>query len=269
VTIYGSEVLLNTQIKKGRWRLRKWFFSRLCNKATGIFAISEYTKSLLTKAGVYSERITVIAVGIDLKKFSDKIETSKIKKQLGINGEKVILTLARLHPRKGHDMVIRAMPEVLKEVPETRYVIAGTGDYHNRLVQLVHEHNLHDNVIFSGHVPDDRIIEYYDLSDVFVMPSRQEGHSVEGFGISFLEASARGKPAIGGNHGGVPEAIIDGQTGLVVNPHSPKEIAEAIIKLLSDKEYAEELGQRGRQRCFASLGWENITRKMLELMKCR
>jgi phosphatidylinositol alpha-1,6-mannosyltransferase len=269
LTVHGSEILLNTSLKKGRWKLRKWFFQQLCNNAQRIFAVSEYTKMLLTNTGIQSDKIIVIPNGIDIKKFSKKTEVKELKEKLGIKDEKVILTLARLHPRKGQDIVIKALPYVLKRVPKTKYVIAGTGEDFERLALLVEKYNLNGNVIFSGYIPDDQIIKFYDLCDVFVMPSRQEGPWVEGFGISFLEASARGKPVIGGDHGGVREAIIDGQTGIVVNPYSPEEIAEAIINILTDKKYADSLGEKGRQRCLASFSWDSVAQRTLEAIKCK
>jgi phosphatidylinositol alpha-1,6-mannosyltransferase len=266
LTVHGSEVLLNTDLKKGRWRLRKCFFLRLCNNAQKIFAVSEYTKELLIKAGISSDNIIVLPNGIDIRRFSRNTDGRKLKEKLGIKDESIILTLARLHPRKGQDIVIKALPYVLRRVPNTKYVIAGAGEDYERLVMLVKEYNLNGNVIFSGYIPDDQIIKFYDICDVFVMPSRQEGPWVEGFGISFLEASARGKPVIGGDHGGVREVIIDGQTGIVVNPYNPEEIAEAIINILTDKEYAVSLGERGRQRCFTYFNWERIAQRTLEVI---
>ena len=115
-------------------------------------------------------------------------------------------------------------------------------------------------------VEDDEIISYYDMYDVFVMPSREEKGTVEGFGISFLEAGARGKPVIGGNHGGVPEVIVDGETGFLVDPYDVQELADAIIKLLTDSKLAEEMGRKGKERVFKYFTSEIMARRTLEVI---
>jgi phosphatidyl-myo-inositol dimannoside synthase len=268
MTVHGSEIFLNTRLKMGQWRLRRWLFRRACVKAQKIFAVSGYTKKLLIEAGVDSSVIVVTGNGINADEFSRKAGPQKLKQKLGINGEKILLTLARLNPRKGQDMVIAAMPRVLEKAPDTKYVIVGQGDDRNRLRELADKHGLNGKVIFCGSVPDNEIVDYYDMCDVFVMPSRRDGPWVEGFGISFLEAAARAKPAIGGSHGGVGTAILDGETGLLVDPENPEEIAEAIISLLSDPQYARALGQAGRKRCFDFFKWEDVGRRIMETVQC-
>ena len=268
LTVHGSEVLLNTRLRKGHWRLRRWLFLRACIKAHKIFAVSAYTKKLLVQSGVESGLIVVTGNGISTDEFSREAAPQKLKQKLGINGEKILLTLARLHPRKGQDMVIAAMPRVLEKAPNTKYVIVGQGDYRDRLRELADQHGLNGNVIFCDSVPDDEIIDYYDMCDLFVMPSRREGPWVEGFGISFLEAAARAKPSIGGSHGGVGTAILHGETGLLVDPRDPAKIADAIINLLSDPQYARALGRAGRKRCFESFKWEDIADRIMEIVRC-
>jgi phosphatidylinositol alpha-1,6-mannosyltransferase len=130
------------------------------------------------------------------------------------------------------------------------YLIVGAGPYRNELESLAAATGVRDNVVFAGMIPHKELPDVYALSDVFVMPSREQldDCDVEGFGLVFLEASSCGKPVVGGRSGGVPEAVEDGVTGLLVNPHEPEEIAGTLARLLTDSELAKRLGQEGRGR---------------------
>lgn len=269
ITIHGSEVLDNWRRKRGGFksRLVGKIIERFYRKAKKIITVSEYSKNLLVKSGLGADKISVIPNGIDKEKFSRPGNPAKIRQKLGLNREKIILTLAVLKPRKGQDMVIKALPEVIKKFPSLKYIIAGRGEDKGRLRRLVEELNLEPWIIFTDFVPEENLIDYYDLCDVFVMPSRQEGPRVEGFGIPFLEANARGKPVIGGRHGGVPEVVKDGETGILVDPYDSKAISRALIKLLEDERLRRELGQKGKKRCFALFGWDQIAQKTLNLLK--
>ena len=256
VVVHGSEVL--------RYPQRVQPYKRLWRKAFKIIPVSKYTRQLLLDAAqIPAEKISIAPGGIDHDFFTRKGHFHNLRERLGISKQKVLLTLARIDPRKGQDMVIRCLPAVLKEFPDIKYIIAGTGNDQNRLKKIVEEYDLNRQVIFAGEIAEEQIIDYYDLCDIFVMPSRQEGNMVEGFGLSFLEANARGKPVIGGKHGGVPEAIVNGETGLLVKPTSTQEIADAIINLLRNEGLANRMGQKGKQRCLASYTWKHTAQKIL------
>jgi phosphatidylinositol alpha-1,6-mannosyltransferase len=260
VVVHGSEVLMHPQTSQP--------YKRLWEKASRVMPVSEYTKRLLiSSAKIPADKTSVVHGGIDLQNFSGKSNAAETKKKLGISDQKVILTLARLSPRKGQDIVIKSLSQIIKKVPNIKYIIAGEGEELEKLKNLVNEYKLNNHVIFVGHVPYCELPDYYDLCDVFVMPSRQEGKRFEGFGLSFLEANARGKPVIGGNHGGVPEAIVQGQTGLLVDPYSTDDLSNAIIKLLTDTELAQKMGRQGKERVFSDFSWENTARKIIETIK--
>jgi len=270
-TVHGSEVLLSCLNNIKGARLRKYLFKKLCHNAKNVIAVSNYTKSLLIENKIMTDNIEVIPNGITAARFScpaNPKKVSEIKASHNINAnDKVLLTLSVLKSRKGHDMVIQALSKVLEQFPNIKYVIAGCGSDLDRLRGLVHQHNLDGKVIFAGEVDEDDVIHYYDMCDVYVMPSRQDGAWVEGYGISFLEANAREKPVIGGRHGGVVEAIIDNETGILVEPNSPEEIAQAIIKLLSDEKLAKRMGENGRDRCLSQLNWKNIVKQTLSVIE--
>lgn len=186
---------------------------------------------------------------------------------LGLAGRKVILSIGRLVERKGFDTVIRALPQVLKTVPNACYVMAGGGEYSSELKKLRDQLGLQDHVVFAGSPDREAIPAYYRLCDVFVMPSRTlSGSQCEGFGIVFLEAAASGRPAIGGLSGGIPDAIVDGVTGHLVDPTDVGALAERIISLLTDPELAKSMGQAARQRAVEEFQVGTQARRLCDLM---
>ncbi|MDA2932747.1 glycosyltransferase family 4 protein [Acidobacteria bacterium AH-259-D05] len=234
---------------------------KFCHRALGnlvlgnaeiVFAPSDFTRNQLKHWPIKNDRLLKLPLGVDATYFTPQQASTELVSQLGIRGRPTILTVARLVERKGHDMVLLALPKVLKDIPHAVYLIVGDGPERARLEKLAHKLGLTSHVRFVGQVPD--TLPYYRLCDVFIMVSRsipQKG-DFEGFGLVFLEANACGKPVIGGQAGGVPDAIKDEQTGLLVNPQSPHEIASALIRLMSNRSFAAQLGANG-------LAW--VTRK--------
>jgi phosphatidylinositol alpha-1,6-mannosyltransferase len=164
--------------------------------------------------------------------------------------------------------VIEALPEIIKKVPNVIYLICGKGPHKKKLISLVNKNNLSDYVKFLGQLPQEDLTAYYQLCDVFIMPSRQlPNGDVEGFGIVFIEANLFGKPVIGGRSGGIPEAILDGQTGVLVNPIDIINIADAAIQLLTDKTLSQRLGQQGQIRARNDFDWKIQTEKIKEILK--
>jgi phosphatidyl-myo-inositol dimannoside synthase len=174
-----------------------------------------------------------------------------------------LLTLARLTPRKGHGQVLEALHLLEDRIPHLVYVIAGGGPLREELARRVQELGLQDKVRFTGEVSEEEKIALLRECDVFVMPNRdiplpRGGVDTEGFGIVFLEAACCGKPVIGGRAGGVPEAVVPGETGLLVDPEKPREIAEAIHRLWSDPRFAGRLGRAGKDRVEREFDWGKI-----------
>ncbi len=254
VSAYGSEVFLAQQNALSRWLSRYVF-----NKAVVIFSISQYTKELLVKFGVDSDKVKVITLGVNPDRwYVSEEQIQEIKNRLGLHEKRILLTLARLDSRKGHDIVLRALPTVLASYPNTLYVIAGKGDNEHHLRNLVSQLGLEQNVIFTGFISEEDKAPLYFASDVYVLLSRQEDVKVEGFGITLLEASACGRPVVAGKHGGVVDAVEDGRTGLLVDPHDPNEVAKTINCLLKDTDFAYELGRNGRLKVEKEANWVNV-----------
>ena len=183
----------------------------------------------------------------------------------------ILLTVGRLVPRKGIDTVIQALPSLLAEFPDLRYVIAGEGPDRRRLEELAKELGVLGRIEFLGYVPDDKLPEIYRSAHIFVMPTREEaGASMEGFGIVFLEASASGLPVVAGRSGGAVEAVRDGETGLLVPPNDPGVLAQALLRLLRHPELRQQMGTTGRRWVEERMSWdhtaERVMRSILETL---
>ena len=241
-----------------------------------VIAVSKFTAALVVDRGVDVNRIRVIYPGCDTEHFRPLSPNADLKDKIlrGRSSNSIILTIGNLVERKGHDLVIRAMPELLKTVPDVTYLIVGDGPYRKRLEELTYEAAVADHVIFLGRVPSNQLPEFLAICDVFAMPSRPrlECSDVEGFGLVFLEANACGKPTIGGRSGGVAEAVLHDETGVLVDPTDFNDLGQQLSRLLLDKALARELGQRGRQRVQEHFTWSRVgqqTREVIHSIRAR
>jgi phosphatidylinositol alpha-1,6-mannosyltransferase len=188
------------------------------------------------------------------------IDTGAVRRAYGLDGAPWILTVARLDWHKGFDTVIRALPAVRAMHPEARYAIAGVGASRPYLEALVAELRLGDAVRFLGFVPDADLPAVYNVADVFALVSRRHDLLVEGFGIAAVEASACGVPVVAGREGGLGDAVRDGETGLLVDPYDPADVAAALKRLLSDAALRRRLGQAGRAAVETYYNWNRVAR---------
>ena len=204
----------------------------------------------------------------DEKKFevvSNGISPDKILETPGhlreeYEGKKVLLTVGWLYKLKGHDYVIRSLPEIIERFPELVYLIVGSGPEEDHLKRLVDQLRLNDYVKFCGRKDYNTVMEYMSICDLFVMPSWDEG-----FGIVYLEAMAHGKPVIACRGQGIEDVIVDGEMGLLVKPKDPQSLKEAMIKLLADRQLAEGMGRRGKQVMLSDFTWKKSAQKLLEI----
>lgn len=263
---YGREItkLLQLSAFPFKTRARRWLELQFgLRKADHVFCISQYTRNLVVQLGVDDSKISLIPPGISLNTFSRANDqtVSRLASQLAIQNRPVILSVARLVPRKGIDVTLRALPEVVERYPDLIYVIAGKGTYGNALMELTRNLGIQRNVHFAGYISEEEKKALYELANLFVMPNREEGHGeVEGFGIVFLEANFFGKPVIGGCSGGAAEAVIHGETGLLVSPEDPSAVASAILTLLENEELARRLGRQGQRRVVNEMNYQQIGR---------
>lgn len=271
LSAHGSEILDTQNIRdpfkhQVRKRLRWLKIITLC-KAAAIFAVSQYTRRLVISEGIPAHKVYAISNGVDSIRFRPLEDGNSVRTRHNLDGRKVILTVGRLDDYKGHDTVIQALPQVLAAVPQATYLIVGRGGELEKLKQLSVQDGVGDQVVFAGYVSDKELPAYYNTCDVFVMVARRDEKDVEGFGLSYLEANACGKPVIGGYSGGVRDAIIHGQTGLLVDPENEDAVAQAIIWLLKDPAETQRLGENGRRRAEDELDWIQVTRRMRVIME--
>ncbi len=266
ITAHGSDATLSPAAS------RHFLYKKVLNESARVFAVSAHTADCLLRCQVSAERLRVVHNGVRPEHFElDADEGQRLeqtRKQFGLEGRFVLLTIARLFPRKGHLTVLNALAGLKGRVPELGYVIVGKGSMKNELEEKVKELSLEDVVTFTGEVSDQMRTSLLHACDVFVMPNRDikgpEGVlATEGFGIVFLEASACAKPVIAGRAGGAPEVVADGKTGFLVDPENPKELMDAIIRLWSDRDLALRLGLEGKHRVEREFTWDKLIDKYL------
>jgi phosphatidyl-myo-inositol dimannoside synthase len=221
--------------------------------ASVVMCNSSFTAGEAEWFGVTRDRILTISPGIDpvpyLGVSTEDVEA--LRSRFNLIGKTILLTLARLQVRKGHDMVVRSLPAIVASVPNVHYLVVGKGDP-ARLVTIASELGVCDRLTVIDYVPTESLPALFALCDVYVMVSRfdPETREVEGFGIVYLEAAACGKPSVAGNQGGCPDAVTDQQTGIIVDPTDVLAIEHAVIRLLSNEEESRRMGLAGRERVF-------------------
>ncbi|NKZ06432.1 glycosyltransferase family 4 protein [Actinomadura latina] len=222
--------------------------------------LGEYTRSRMARALAppAAARMSRLAPGVDEKVFHRNTGGEEIRARHGLADRPVAVCVSRLVPRKGQDALIHAWPRVLRSEPGAALLLVGGGPYRADLERLAASLGVRDSVVFTGGVRWEELPAHYDAGDVFAMPcrTRRRGLDVEGLGIVYLEASATGLPVIAGDSGGAPDAVLDGETGLVVPGRSAAAIADALIALLSDPSRARAMGERGRAWIEREWRWE-------------
>jgi phosphatidylinositol alpha-1,6-mannosyltransferase len=216
--------------------------------------------------------VSKINPGVEYGKFDPDKKDEDLLRDLGLQGRRIILTIGRLVDRKGQDTVIRAMPRIIAEIPDTVYIIGGRGPHEKSLKSLAEECGVSSHVRFLGFVPNEQVPDLFSICDVFAMINRDTHvQGPEGFGMVFTEASAAGRPVIGGKSGGTGDSIIDGVTGYRVDPLDVDNVAAHIVRILKDDELRTSLGKQGREWVVKTFDWqlkgkqlEDINREILQ-----
>jgi phosphatidylinositol alpha-1,6-mannosyltransferase len=216
--------------------------------AAALVANSQHTAAMLERLGVSRERIHLVYPGVDAERFAVG-DGRDMRRRLGWERETVLVSVGRLQRRKGHDLAIRAVASLCATLPELRYLIVGDGEERPRLEALVRERGLGERVRFVGALHEQDLPDAYAAGDIFLHPNRVDSDGdLEGFGIVFLEAAAAGLPSIGGRSGGVPEAVEDDVTGVLVSGTDVDELAGAIARLTVSPDLRLRLGSAARSR---------------------
>jgi phosphatidylinositol alpha-1,6-mannosyltransferase len=231
-----------------------------------VLAVSRFTGRTIRSAVPRHVPLSLLPPGVDAERFRPGTPEAgdEIRRRHGIAaGRPLVVCVSRLVRRKGQDVLIEALPAVLRREPDAALLIVGGGPDRERLAQRAAEAPP-GAVAFAGEVSADDLSAYHAAADVFAMPcrSRLAGLEVEGFGIVFLEAAAAGRPAVAGDSGGAAEAVRDGETGLVVDGRHSGQVAEAIGALLADPHRADAMGKAGRDRVERRFTWPRLTGRL-------
>ncbi len=214
------------------WGIQRPELKRALQQADRILAVSGYTRDrLLKEQNLDPSRVSLLPNTFDPSRFQPAPKPAYLLERYGLKPEQpILLTVARLaevERYKGYDRVLAALPQIRQAIPNIHYLIVGKGNDQLRIEQLIAQFQLQDCVTLAGFVPDQQLCDYYNLCDVFAMPSKREG-----FGIVYLEALACGKPTLGGNQDGAIDALCGGELGALVNPDDVDAIAQTLIQIL-------------------------------------
>lgn len=208
--------------------------------------------------------VSVLYPGADVGTFRPDLPVADLRERYGLGDRPVVVCVSRLVARKGQDVLIRGMAETRRRAPGATLVIVGGGPYEDRLRALAADAP-EGSVVFTGQVPEGDLARHYALGDVFAMPCRTRlaGMEVEGWGNVFIEAAACAKPVVVGDSGGAREALVDGETGILVDGADVHRVAEAVGDLLADPERARAMGKAGRERVLRGHTWPAIARTLV------
>ncbi|GIF37679.1 glycosyltransferase family 4 protein [Actinoplanes xinjiangensis] len=241
---------------------------RIARGADVITYLGEYQRTRLDKALHGLTDLRRLAPGVDVDKFHPGVDGSTVRRRHGLSDRPVVVCVSRLVPRKGQDMLIRALPEIRRRVPGAALLLVSGGPYRKTLERLARENDVASDVVFTGSVPWAELPDHYAAGDVYAMPcrTRTAGLDVEGLGIVYLEASASGLPVVGGDSGGAPDAVRDGETGYVVGGSDVPAIATRVAELLADPVRAKAMGEAGRAWVEQEWRWETQAARLTALL---
>ena len=267
ITIHGEELTTDSDAMRGipfrlLWRVYDHLARGALRGADLVHTNSRFTEKVLLDRGVRQDRIRVMNPGIDLEKAQGPARIDAVI-EARLAGKRVLLTVGRLQARKGQDMVLQALPELLEDYPDLHYVMAGGADprAQQKYQDLVDGLGVGDSATILPNLNNASIAWLYDRCEVFAMTNRtMPNGDTEGYGIVFIEAGAHGKPVIGGRAGGAVEAVDDGSTGILVDGYHVEDIRRAVRLLLDDRELAGRMGEAGRRKA----GESSWPRKSLE-----
>ena len=233
------------------------------NNADFIIANSNFTKELAIKVGIDPSKIRIIFPGIQKPKGIENIQKAKAEKYFGDSFPKII-TVSRKDKRKGHDKILMLIKNLKPKFPKIKYICIGEGDEKNNLLKLSRELNLEKEVNFLKDIDYNLKIALISESNLFLMPSRIEKKSVEGFGISFIEAASYGVGSIGGKDGGAPDAIAHKKTGLICDGNDLNSIYDSVIYFFENENFLK-YGKNAKEFS-KKFHWDKIVKNYLELI---
>jgi phosphatidyl-myo-inositol dimannoside synthase len=269
----AARVLASTHGHEVGWSMlpvARSVLRRIGDDSDVVTFVSRYTRARFASAFGPDTALEHLPPGVDTDRFRpDPASRAELRARYRLGQRPTVVCLSRLVPRKGQDMLIRALPSIRQRVDGAALVIAGGGPYLAALRRLAARHGVSGHVTFTGGVPAAELPAYHAMADVFAMPCRTRGAGldVEGLGIVFLEASATGVPVIAGCSGGAPETVRHDKTGLVVDGRSVDQVADAVTGMLADPDRAVAMGAAGRDWVMAKWRWDTLATRLGELLR--
>ena len=253
------------------WNIQNPVLINALDHADLILAVSSYTRERLIKEqNLNPSKVVILPNTFNADRFTPRLKPDYLLKQYQLKPEQpVILTVARLvefERYKGYDQILRAIPQIRQMIPDVHYIIVGKGNDRKRVEQIILELELRDCVTLAGFVPDEQLCDYYNLCDVFAMPSKREG-----FGIVYLEALACGKPVLAGDRDGAVDALCQGELGALIDPDDSEAIAQTLISILQNQYPNPLLYQplKLRQQVIERFGSESFEKTLANYLKYR
>jgi len=260
VFLHGTDISMAVSVKSKRNK-----FVRLCKSAQTVVVNSDFLKNKFLDIVENHPDIRVVYPCPSDYYFNQKIDENKLaalRARLALSGKKVIITVSRLVEGKGFPHLAALFLQILKSVPNAVWLIIGEGEKKKEIFKIIEKNNLQNVVRYMGAVEAEELPKFYNLADLFVLLTHKDENKEEGWGTVFLEAAACGLPVVAGRVGGVEEAVLDGQTGLVVDVYQKPAVLEAIVKLLTNEELLQQYGQAGKERVNNYFRWQNEIQKL-------
>ena len=246
-SLHGTDIATRLPGRSPRTWLESIPQRRFYEHSDRLLTNSRFTYDLAVQKGIDPRKLQVVYLGVELSRDMESVQLRARKNHPELAGRRIVLTVGRLVVQKGHKVLIEAMNQVLATRPEVLHIIVGEGPEKDALAAQIQCFQREKDILLISRVSQDELEEYYALARIFALTSYSVRSYVEGLGFVFLEAATRGLPAVGTCHGGIPEVIIDGETGFLADPDQPEEIARHIGRLLDDEELCQHMGDNARR----------------------
>jgi phosphatidyl-myo-inositol dimannoside synthase len=263
ILLHGGDLLiLRKQVQRSKVKRRT--AQALLGSAAALVANSSWTRDLCRTvleeldAGASGDRIQTVPLGTDPDFFRPGLDRSGVQARYHLHQGRWLLSVARLTPHKGIDTGIRVLAQLRPRYPDLAYAVVGSGDELSKLQRLAHTLGVADQVRFLTDVPDRDLPGLYNCAEIYLGLSRLMEQDVEGFGISLVEASACGIPVVAGRDGGIPDAVRQGETGLLVDAEQVDQVSGALREVLDDPVLAARLGKNGRRAVETYYNWDRV-----------
>ncbi|HEC37024.1 hypothetical protein LCGC14_1341790 [marine sediment metagenome] len=257
---YGNDFLIRNPLS-----LKTYYF----RNTDKIIVINNQMKQIIKKMHRLNEhQLEIIFVGLNLKEFDVKTSKKELRREFNIPEKQfVLLSVGRHVPRKRFDLVIKAVSVIKKLKPSLniKYILIGAGQKTLYLKNLTKQLNLESHIEFLGSCDLEKRNKFYKLSDIFLMPVETKKDNIEGFGIVFLEANYYNVPVIGTATGGIVEAIIDGETGLLIKPNDLNDLVEKILYLYENENIRKKMGEKGYRRVIKDFSWDDLVHQYIKV----